>query len=1071
MKNLHITVADKIATYLKRDGVIVCANKGEESGYQIVFAFDAEWSAYTKKTARFIWNGKYYDQQFEGNECPVPIITNTTEVTVGVYAGDLSTTTPATIPCKKSILCGSNTATDGQAKEYRDEALIYAERAERAALEAAKAARDTAEEFVAELGVVQEPGADKTSVMSQNAASRTFANAIKATASGNIVVIDEVSPVAHDIKAKVSGVADPSGVTVYTCGKNLCPAYSSFSSVSGINITKNSDGSITLNGTATATANIDLIPSELKIPLPAGKYTLSLGTNLPQGVTSALVEYELDLWQGNLCEIPSGSSSQSVNIENHVKQIKWYLSVASGQTVRNLTLHPQLELGEESEYEEYKRVVYTTDFDGIVSDVISISPRMTVFTDNADATINLEYSRDLVKVIEESEERVMAVAASSFANAIKNSASGKIVRAENVSPTIHNISAKVSGVADPSGLTVYVCGKNLCPSSVLPSSISGITITKNGNGSITLNGTATANANIEFIPVNANRPLPVGEYTISLGTNLPQGVTSAIARFKEDLWVGNLGDIPSGSSSKCFSVTTYAEQIKWYITIPSGKTVNNLTVYPQLEVGVGTEYAAHTEREYTPRPDGVIDNLMSISPVMTLFAGANDAVIDIEYTVDFSEEVKHINESVNNINGEIDTIKVRLENINDTVNSNFPYADYSLPIVSFVGSTAGMTKDDKVTLNYSYDDRSGTVRQGTCTLKWQGSSSIKYPKKNYTVVFDNAFEAATGWGAQSKYCLKADWIDFSHCRNVVSAKLWGQMVKTRSGADSRLLALPNCGAVDGFPCFVVINDEWQGVYNFNIPKEGWMMGMGSGAKEAIVCAEGTAANSAEAFKADAVLGTHFSLEYNSDSFTESAIQASINTLINACINSDGTDIDTTIAQYLDINSAIDHYIFCALLRAEDCIVKNYILATYDGVKWFFSAYDLDSTFGLAWDGNSFLNAGRDSWHTSTTGKHFNALKQMHRLYELLYTHKKAEIVARYEYLTARNYIRAFNPAVLPENFYNYASKIPLPAYNADAELWKTIPSSSVNNVAQITNWYAERVRILDDEIKEMKATL
>lgn len=103
MRTLHISVLDKKATYLSRDGDIVCGN----SDYVIEFAFDAEWDAHTEKVARFIWNGQYKDVTFTGTSCVAPIITNASEVEVGVYAGELSTTTPAVIGCQKSILCKS----------------------------------------------------------------------------------------------------------------------------------------------------------------------------------------------------------------------------------------------------------------------------------------------------------------------------------------------------------------------------------------------------------------------------------------------------------------------------------------------------------------------------------------------------------------------------------------------------------------------------------------------------------------------------------------------------------------------------------------------------------------------------------------------------------------------------------------------------------------------------------------------------------------------------------------------------------------------------------------------------
>lgn len=102
MRDLHVIVSNKIATYLRRDGNIICGN----SDYQIVFAFDSEWDAYETKKARFKWNGHSQDVEFTGNTVAVPKLVNTTLLEVGVYVEDISTTTSAQIPCLLSCLCG-----------------------------------------------------------------------------------------------------------------------------------------------------------------------------------------------------------------------------------------------------------------------------------------------------------------------------------------------------------------------------------------------------------------------------------------------------------------------------------------------------------------------------------------------------------------------------------------------------------------------------------------------------------------------------------------------------------------------------------------------------------------------------------------------------------------------------------------------------------------------------------------------------------------------------------------------------------------------------------------------------
>lgn len=125
MGTLNIIVNKKIATYLKRDGDIVCGN----SDYQAKFTFDEEWAAHNKKTARFKWNGQYFDVDFTGDTCSVPVITNASAVTVGVYAGDLKTTTEAIIGAKRSVLCGDAVPNPGTGQHYTNEAKAAAEEA------------------------------------------------------------------------------------------------------------------------------------------------------------------------------------------------------------------------------------------------------------------------------------------------------------------------------------------------------------------------------------------------------------------------------------------------------------------------------------------------------------------------------------------------------------------------------------------------------------------------------------------------------------------------------------------------------------------------------------------------------------------------------------------------------------------------------------------------------------------------------------------------------------------------------------------------------------------------------
>ena len=394
--------------------------------------------------------------------------------------------------------------------------------------------------------------------------------------------------------------------------------------------------------------------------------------------------------------------------------------------------------------------------------------------------------------------------------------------------------------------------------------------------------------------------------------------------------------------------------------------------------------------------------------------------------------------------------------VQEYVDSKVPeLEEYDIPVLYFNGEVADMTKKNEKKLALSYHSPS-SMFDCYVKMKWQGNSSLVYPKKNYTIKLYSDSACTTsltkdfGWGSQSKYCIKANWIDFSMARNICSAKLWGRFVKNRTGVDPRLSALPNGGAVDGFPVAVVINGEYKGLYTFNIPKEGWMFGMGSATTEAIVCADGY--GTATQFNQLAELdGSDFKLEYDGGAGTET-IKTSLNRLIQTVMDATSENFDSTVGQYLDINSAIDYYIFTCMLGGGDMVEKNYLLATYDGIKWFFSAYDMDTTFGLAWDGSGFSSAY--SYPMFATYTEHNLLM------DKLYDYKLDAIKARYVAL------RKFQATDFAFQYivYQFAKDFPKGLKNRELDLWAALPSTDVSNAAQITTWFAQRLKLLDTEL-------
>lgn len=114
---IQVNVTNKHAQVLGTP-TIVCGN----SDYKIQFTFDGEWNTGAAKTARFVYmNGgsvDYTDVVFTGDTVDVPILSNTRTVRVGVFEGNLHTTTPAVIPCELSIRCGTGAPVDPTPSQY-----------------------------------------------------------------------------------------------------------------------------------------------------------------------------------------------------------------------------------------------------------------------------------------------------------------------------------------------------------------------------------------------------------------------------------------------------------------------------------------------------------------------------------------------------------------------------------------------------------------------------------------------------------------------------------------------------------------------------------------------------------------------------------------------------------------------------------------------------------------------------------------------------------------------------------------------------------------------------------------
>lgn len=422
--------------------------------------------------------------------------------------------------------------------------------------------------------------------------------------------------------------------------------------------------------------------------------------------------------------------------------------------------------------------------------------------------------------------------------------------------------------------------------------------------------------------------------------------------------------------------------------------------------------------------------------------------------------------------------------VGDAISSvtEFKPEKYDIPVLYLWGSNILSLKDksktlkNEVTYKFPYFHVQGTVNK----FKVQGASSAGLPKKNYTLNFDQDFEAFSGFGKQHKYVIKANYLDASQSLNVVNAKLWGKIRATHYQAsdalqdnagnyltdnngnhiiaetDPQLSIGGNYGAVDGFPIAVYINDQYWGLYSFNIPKDDWMAKMPSKAGYAIADAVWSPQG---AFQQETNFNDQMELQFCGTNDTKWA-QDSINKLIDAVMASYSTaeDFDKTVSPLVDFDSVYDYYIYSVLTGNVDGVYRNYLLQTFDGKKWYFASYDMDESFGKSPQSGNYLPAkslgGNDFWHEETT---FENIASNNRLFYQFWKFHKVELLSRTKDLIDD----VMSTSKVDIEFINYSRAVPKLVLLHEFKLWPHMPDT-VNTVDRIGRWYLERVAWLKD---------
>ena len=381
----------------------------------------------------------------------------------------------------------------------------------------------------------------------------------------------------------------------------------------------------------------------------------------------------------------------------------------------------------------------------------------------------------------------------------------------------------------------------------------------------------------------------------------------------------------------------------------------------------------------------------------------------------------------------------------NSLNTNILQDSNKLPKLYFEGDLDKLNKKSdaqKIKISYISNDINF---DGYASIKLQGASSLNFKKKNYNIKFyedkylNNELNIDFGWGSQYKYCLKANWIDKTHSRNIVTANIFADIQKEFNLFNDS----PNNGMIDGFPIEIYLNNFFLGIYTLNIPKDEWLFNMDNNNPNNLIFSANTWEKTVSFYDKANYIDWEIEVgEQNKENLDK------LNRLIDFVMYSSDEDFKKDINDYFNLDSLLNYYIMVETSHLIDNTSKNLLLVTYDGNIWYTTLYDLDTSWGTYWNGIDLVN------YSET-----NILLE-NNLWKRVKDNFTDKLVERYFYLRGS----ILTKGNIMNEFYSFYNLIPEDAFNNELKKWGFIPGYELK---QIEEFLDIKLPVLDEKFFSM----
>lgn len=373
----------------------------------------------------------------------------------------------------------------------------------------------------------------------------------------------------------------------------------------------------------------------------------------------------------------------------------------------------------------------------------------------------------------------------------------------------------------------------------------------------------------------------------------------------------------------------------------------------------------------------------------------------------------------------------------------------------------------------------------------QGTSTAYFPKKNWNLRLYTDLHLQNEVGLRiddsvisKKWIFKSDWVDPTQMRNVLSYRLWDDMVASRTTEpkfevdnafninihDIKSLVQPVTGA-QGFPriypSLLNMNEEHYGIgvlllghepNNFNIDiKNPHHIYMDFDARE------GEFPNKSwKNFSAKAI-SKNIRIRVPKEDDLTNAQREAIDSL-GKFINSDLSTFHSQFEQFFDKTNMIDSLLFLEIIYDYDAVAQDIEIVSYDLKKWYFLPWDKDTTFGMLFKGTGLIEGSENRLVIDYSNE-----RQSETPWFKTYWAFTSEVEARYAQLRDEGIFTVENVAEAANEFYNL---IPEEAWEAERIKWdpKGRPSLNGSSFDQIVEWTQKRLEMLDKHFNYVPAS-